>query len=223
MSGSQRNIILERLKKAPVREVPERPEMPPLAELGMSQEELIEKFIQNLTEQSAVVHRVKAPSDLPNVLTDVIKEESISGMFVSEDPVISTLDVDSRAGSTGILLKKASEFHDSALYKEAVFNGVEAGLTGVDVAVAESGTLVISHSEKNARLISLAPITHIAAVPVKSLVPVFETAMEKILEKGHLPSQLTFITGPSMTADIQATPFKGMHGPKRLIVLLLDY
>jgi L-lactate dehydrogenase complex protein LldG len=57
---------------------------------------------------------------------------------------------------------------------------------------------------------------------VDRFVPIYENAIEKVFEnKDAVPSQFTFITGPSMTADIQATPFKGMHGPRRLIVILI--
>jgi L-lactate dehydrogenase complex protein LldG len=56
----------------------------------------------------------------------------------------------------------------------------------------------------------------------KRVFPVYEQVVEKIVaDKDKIPSQFTFITGPSMTADIQATAFKGMHGPKYLIVILI--
>jgi L-lactate dehydrogenase complex protein LldG len=50
-----------------------------------------------------------------------------------------------------------------------------------------------------------------------------EEVTGKVFEAGgRPPGQLTFITGPSMTADIQATLFTGMHGPKTLTVLLIE-
>ena len=46
--------------------------------------------------------------------------------------------------------------------------------------------------------------------------------MQNICRKiEQVPSHCTFITGPSMTADIQGVPFKGMHGPKQLEVILI--
>ncbi len=40
-------------------------------------------------------------------------------------------------------------------------------------------------------------------------------------KRKNTPNHFTFITGPSMTADIQATPFKGMHGPRKLEIILI--
>jgi len=68
----------------------------------------------------------------------------------------------------------------------------------------------------------MAPIHHIAIVPLSRLVPVYENATEALFGKGQSPPKhLTFITGPSMTADIRATPFKGMHGPGKLEIILI--
>ena len=49
-----------------------------------------------------------------------------------------------------------------------------------------------------------------------------KSGMEKVFgKKENLPSQFCFITGPSMTADIRGIPFKGMHGPRKVIVILV--
>jgi len=79
-------------------------------------------------------------------------------------------------------------------------------------------------SRDQARLVSLAPILHIAIVPVDRIYPVYEEVVEKIFGNdvgAPLPSQFVFITGPSMTGDIQGQLFKGMHGPRKIIVILV--
>ena len=117
----------------------------------------------------------------------------------------------------------AAQFENRELFKDAVFDQADAGVTGVDYAIAESGTLALVHSVSQARLISLAPIIHIALIPLDRIVPIYEDVIDKVFaDKGHLPSQLTFITGPSLTADIQLTFFRGMHGPKKVITILID-
>jgi L-lactate dehydrogenase complex protein LldG len=57
---------------------------------------------------------------------------------------------------------------------------------------------------------------------VDRIVPVYEKVIEKVFaRKGEYPSQFVFITGPSMTGDIQGVLFKGMHGPRKVIVILV--
>ena len=111
---------------------------------------------------------------------------------------------------------------DRKAFKDVVFDEVNVGITGVDYAIAESGTLCLIHTRNQARLVSLAPIIHVAVVPADRLYPTYESVIEVIMASGEqLPSQITFITGPSMTGDIQGIPFKGMHGPKKLMVMLI--
>jgi L-lactate dehydrogenase complex protein LldG len=121
----------------------------------------------------------------------------------------------------GIDVFFAHQFEDREAYKNCVFNEVNAGITTADFAVAESGTLVMVHDRLNSRLISLAPVLHIAVVPVDRVVPVYEHAVETLLGKVDIPAHITFVTGPSMTADIQGVMFKGMHGPRKIAVILV--
>ena len=92
----------------------------------------------------------------------------------------------------------------------------------MDFAIAESGTIGLIHNKDQPRLTSLAPIHHIAVVPIDRLVPVYEDVTEILFDqRDTTPKHFTFITGPSMTADIQATPFKGMHGPRKLEIIMI--
>lgn len=221
MNQKVRDTILSRIQAAPATKVPIRPKMPELHDLSMTRSEQIEKFTQNLMEQTGIVHRVKNKNDLLEKLEPLLKEESIRTLIATEDEMITSLNLKSWGEKRKIMIRSTSDFKDRGSYKQCVFSEADAGITGVDFAVSESGTLVIAHDRNNARLVSLAPILHIAVVPIDKLVPVYEKAVEHIFANGLKPSQVTFITGPSMTADIQATPFKGMHGPKRVVVFLV--
>lgn len=219
--NSVRNTILERLSQAEKSTCSELPSLPPLPHLSMNREELTETFVRNLQEQSAEVHRVKGIEELRSVLDTVIRGNNLTRICISEDALIENLGLELLSNDSSITFSKPSDFKDKTIYKEMVFNA-DAGLTSVDFAVAESGSLIIRHGKENARLLSLAPLIHLAVVRLTTLVPVYETAIKRLSETQAFPSQLTFITGPSMTADIMATPFRGMHGPRRLVVFLLD-
>jgi L-lactate dehydrogenase complex protein LldG len=191
-------------------------------ELSWSREHLIEKFIENLVEQTAVVHRCKDYVTAADTLTEIATLHRLHKVLASTDGIIETLNLRAWAEKAGVNLFFARDFSDRDSYKDFVFDGAEAGITGVDYAIAESGTLCIVHDKNQPRLVSLAPITHIAVVPVERIYPVYEQVIENVFGKDRPPhSHVTFITGPSMTADIQGVPFKGMHGPKRLIVILV--
>ena len=221
MVRNAREEILGKLRAAPKREVPLRPEMSPLNEVALDREQMITRFTEALFLQTCVVHRVGDNQEALDKLAEIAKEEKLGKVMASTDDVIAPLDLPSWGKENGIQILTAGDFKDRNSFKDAVFDEVDAGITGADFAVAESGTLGLIHDRDQARLISVAPILHIAIVPTERFVPIYENAIEKVFEdKNAVPGQFTFITGPSMTADIQATPFRGMHGPRRLIVIL---
>ncbi len=221
MSSSARDRILARLKGAPQFELPPRPGLPPLAELSLSREQMIARFSESLAALTGVVHRVKDPKEALEKLEEIIRAEGLKRMMASTDGIVGPLDLPAWGKERGVEILTPRDFADRESFKDAVFQAAEAGITGVDFAVAETGTLVLAHHRDQARLVSLAPILHIALVPVERMVPTYEQAVQAAFHgKEGLPSQLTFITGPSQTGDIQGTPFKGMHGPRRIIVIL---
>lgn len=222
MSTQTRNTLLTRLNAATGRVLTPVPDLPSLAHEAMDKEALTQAFVQNLTMLEAEPHVVRHLGEGLTLLGGILAEAGICRLCVNEDPVFDDKDLIAWADAQGLALVRARDFDTRLAYTEAVFDENAAGLTTVDHAVAESGTLVIAHDHHHSRLISLAPAIHIALVRTGQVIPVYEGLLDGRRTGSPGPSQLTLITGPSMTADIQATPFKGMHGPKRLIVLLID-
>jgi L-lactate dehydrogenase complex protein LldF len=108
------------------------------------------------------------------------------------------------------------------------FIEADLGISGANIAIAETGTLVIVTNEGNSRLATGLPPVHLAVLGVEKLVPTLEdaTAILKVLARSATGQKLTtyvsFITGPSRTADIELTLTIGVQGPKELHIILLD-
>jgi len=227
METSVRDEILAKLKAAPKAEVPTRPPLPPYQTLSMDREQLIAEFTARLAEEAVVVRRVKDFQEALDRLTVVAAEEGLRKVMISTDDVISRLDLVAWGQKNGIQVMTPHDFPDRNSYRDAVFDQAQAGITGADFAVAESATIGLIINKDQARLVSVAPILHIAIVPVDRIFPVYEPVIEKVFGnvgatgRSPLPSQFVFITGPSMTGDIQGVLFKGMHGPRKVIVILV--
>ena len=96
----------------------------------------------------------------------------------------------------------------------------DIGLSGVDAALAETGTVVVSSGPGRSRLTTLLPPVHLALAPTSSLTSdIFSWLAAR---EGEMPAATTLISGPSKTADIEQTMAIGVHGPKRFIVVLYD-
>lgn len=100
----------------------------------------------------------------------------------------------------------------------------DIGLTGVDAALAETGTAVVSSGPGRSRLTPLLPPVHLALVATSQLTAdLFTwTAARKGAATASPPAAMTLISGPSKTADIEQTMSIGVHGPKRFVVILYD-
>ena len=97
-----------------------------------------------------------------------------------------------------------------------------AGISGVFCAVAETGTLMLLSGPESHATTSLLPETHIAVVPAARIVRSMEDGWDLLRsERGALPRQVTFISGPSRTADIEMTLVLGIHGPYRVHVIVV--
>jgi L-lactate dehydrogenase complex protein LldG len=222
MSKSVKDEILDKLKAAPQKEPPPRPIMPPLNELALSKEERVEKLVETLTLVGCDVHQVRDAEEALETLTKIARAEGLTKILASEDDVVSALDLPGWGKKSNVEVFTTKDCRDREDFKRVAFEEAQAGITGVDFAVAESGTLCLIHDEKQPRLVSLAPIRHIAVVPVDRVRPVYESVTDELFAPGRkAPSHLTFISGPSMTGDIQATLFRGMHGPKTVTVILV--
>jgi L-lactate dehydrogenase complex protein LldG len=100
----------------------------------------------------------------------------------------------------------------------------DAGITSAQAAIAETGTLVLEAVAERHRLVSLLPPVHIAVVYSRNIVLTVGDALRQL--HGDDPKQMsraiTFITGPSRTADIELTLTVGVHGPKELHVIVIE-
>lgn len=104
------------------------------------------------------------------------------------------------------------------------FLQAEVGISLCESLIARNGSVLVSNSSPAGRRLSIYPHHHIVVAYTSQLVldikDAFAFVKGKYTEK--LPSMLSVITGPSRTADIEKTLVLGAHGPKELIVFLLE-
>jgi L-lactate dehydrogenase complex protein LldG len=105
----------------------------------------------------------------------------------------------------------------------------EASITDCRCAMADSGSLVVWSDAGFGRSSTLVIPIHIILVPASRIVPDMIDALQFAHEqaraagvRGHLPSNIVIINGPSKTADIEMNLVTGVHGPKYLYVLVLE-
>lgn len=105
-------------------------------------------------------------------------------------------------------------------WKRELFDNVPASFTGTLAGIAATGTLVVQPSPAEPRLMSLVPPLHIALLKASQIHDNLYQAQQHWPKP--MPSNLLLISGPSKTADIEQVLAYGAHGPKDLIVLIVE-
>lgn len=125
-------------------------------------------------------------------------------------------------------LKEALENAEIEAVTDAKKNelaSIPVGITDIKAAIADTGTLVLQNISGQPSFVSLLPDVHIVLVRASEIYPNLQTFLENEENIGAVVSQsnnFVFISGPSRTADIEQTLTLGVHGPREMIVMLLE-
>lgn len=96
----------------------------------------------------------------------------------------------------------------------------DVGISMAQAGIAETGTLVLDSTYERHRLVSLVPPVHIAIIHASSICETLSEALALLQKNEQMSPAVTFITGPSRTADIELTLAIGVHGPQELFVIV---
>jgi L-lactate dehydrogenase complex protein LldG len=168
------------------------------------------RFIAEAQKAACVVHQVVTPEAAMAAILELVGEDttisSWNPAYIPFPGLAAALD---GAGITRV-------------EQDA---GARVGLTGVDAALAATGSLVLSSGDGRARAASLLPSIHIAVVTAGQIAPDLESWLASLKAAGpatiRRPSNIVVITGPSRTADIAMQLVMGMHGPREVHVVLM--
>jgi L-lactate dehydrogenase complex protein LldG len=107
-------------------------------------------------------------------------------------------------------------------YEIAGLEKCDAGITLCDALVAQTGSVLVTARTAGGRGLSVLPPHHVVLAETGQLVSDLSEAFEVMEKKygSNYPSSMSFITGPSRTADIEQTLVLGAHGPKKLTILM---
>jgi L-lactate dehydrogenase complex protein LldG len=212
--------VIEKVRRALGRtttpaSVPPPPDIPDtVARLVHSNIGLAELFETRAIKQHMVAEPV-TPDELTEKMADFLRERKCRRVMLSDTPLLQRLEIGDRLDELGFEARYWSGITADGAYD------YDAGVTEVDYAVAETGTLVIRHRPEHGRLLSLVPFVHVAIVQPKNFVADLIDLFE-LLGKEGVGSGVTLISGPSKTADIEMNVVTGVHGPNVVRVYVLQ-
>ncbi len=194
-----------RLSGVPVPTLPER--LPPTFASGDGRG--FDRFAEEIERVGGQARRV-----LPETLAEAVAEIAAgartavvaTGLASFREPVVAGL---AEAGCVPLEpTREAAE-------------GADLGITGAQLAVASTGSVLIPMGPGAPRVASLLPPAHLVVLGEDRIVLGFEELFDVLPDLGKDHAQTVLITGPSRTGDIELTLVRGVHGPMRVVVLVV--
>jgi L-lactate utilization protein LutC len=212
--ADERELLFRRLSTALGRNAgtggaPSRAEEPSRVSAGDA--DRAERFRQALAAVGGVVLSGPPEEALP-VLGEALRAEGVTALFFPQED----------AGARGLAEALIPFGPFTLTTAEEVRGGnpaLTAGFRTADAGIAETGTVVESSRGGGTLLPGLLSDVHVALLPAGSIVDRMDEAFAVYADDP--PRNISLISGPSKTADIEQTLTVGAHGPKKLIVLLV--
>jgi L-lactate dehydrogenase complex protein LldG len=172
----------------------------------LDQETRLELFISRLRDYEAHVVETDAAS-LRGAIADVLREHG--------QKIIVAVD-----GLPAEMLPAGCTFIPEHDADTDTLNRCDGVVTVCTVGIASTGTIVLTHGPgEGARRLTLLPDRHLCVVRADQVVETVPEAFDRLAAFAARP--LTFISGPSATADIEMTRIRGVHGPRFLDVVVV--
>lgn len=192
----------------PVPPVPASARMP--ARVPGRPEDEIAVLLDEIGKLGGQTRRLGADG-LKDALTELIRVEAIRKAALWQTPELQALGVAEILSGLGVEVVSA-QAGNYALAQ------CDLGVTGVDMALPETGTLVLRAGPERPRAVSLLPRVHLALARAADL----RADLSPVLAEVGGDRHFVFVTGPSRTADIELTVTIGVHGPQVLVVWVLE-
>lgn len=176
---------------------------------GMDAEERVRLFMERASSCGSTAHRAASTSELVGIIRSIVP----AGSTVLIDPAAASAPELMGELGNGYSVLSLDGADDAAVF------GAVAVVTGVDFAIAETGSVVVSSRQSRPRLASTVAAIHIALVRVGQIAADLMDLPEAFGDCAA--GGVTIISGPSKTADIEMNLVIGVHGPGQMHLVVV--
>jgi L-lactate dehydrogenase complex protein LldG len=191
------------------------------------QPDLVDQFVTELEQLHARAYRCADEAAAYGEVGRILDNHGAKSVLAWDERFIGLGGFDDWLRSHGI--ERAGQGFSPAKRQEHLqaLEPTPVGITGADVATAESGSVVLVGGTGRPRLASLLAPAHVVVIRASQLVRGLGDALGRLRELYGAAildnsSSVTFITGPSRTADIELTLTLGVHGPREVHVVIIE-
>ena len=176
------------------------------------------------------VARVTSLAEASDYVEVLARELGARSVVRSRHDVLERMSLEEALSSVEVTVMDTSgsadaEREDDRLAVRGAAIQADIGVTGVDYAIAETGSCVLLARSGVSRLVALLPPVHVAVVERGQVLPSLDelfTLRRYSQVEGRRLGYMNIVTGPSRSADIEQTIVKGVHGPGNVHMVLVD-
>lgn len=183
---------------------------------GVPERTALDEFTIRAQAVGAQVEHAATMADALQVIVGILREEEVSD---APDAYVVCAECSMLDAAAQRELSAAVSGLRFDVTRETAARA-KVGISQMDWALANTGTLAQAADAVEDRLVSTLPRTHIALVSTASLLPDLPSLLNRIDAAKMM--YIAFITGPSRTADIERVLTIGVHGPARLVIVMVD-
>jgi L-lactate dehydrogenase complex protein LldG len=177
-------------------------------------------FAANFGKLSGVAHQVASEGAAAEAILSIFKAKQARCVALAGLPASLVAAIE--GGCEGITVLKEPYPADTL---PGAIDEADVGVTGIEFAIAQSGTLVEAATNDAVRLVSSLPRTYIGVLRAEDVVDRFYDAaarVRRIVQSHERNLVISFISGPSRTGDIELKLTLGVHGPEDAHAVLIE-
>ncbi|VVN22031.1 LutC/YkgG family protein [Pseudomonas fluorescens] len=183
-----------------------------------------EQRIPQLRKLMEAVHteiHLTSDAEWPALLAQLLRDRQLPSLLIAPKTAHGQRITQHWANNPGLPALKSYD-RPMEEWKAELFNDTPASLTGTLGAIAATGSLILWPTREEPRLMSLVPPVHFALLKASEIRDNFYQVQQEFEWAQGMPTNALLVSGPSKTADIEQVLAYGAHGPKDLVVLILE-
>ena len=211
MAKSARDNILAGVKSALSRlpeQFPQKPDLVSSLYVKEKGKDPVLVFAENFVARKSVFLYSESMEEFHQQITEYIAKRRFQHVHIWESELADEL----------------KNCHINFSVNDRNFQQVDCGITLCECLIERTGSILVSSRQSAGRRLSIYPPVHIVVASVSQIVPDIKDGLAFIRKKygNKLPSMISMVTGASRTADIEKTLVMGAHGPRELVLFLID-
>jgi L-lactate utilization protein LutB len=188
--------------------------------------QLIEQFKASVSLTGAILYQARDAQDARDYILKLAQERNVKSVVKSKSTTANAIRLAKYLEKADINTTETDPdsitIATGALRQNCI--NADLGISEADIAIAETGTLVLIGNQGDVRLVAVLPRLHLTLVNSQNLVETLDDASARIKSmspRRKMPAYVTYLTGRNTTADIPGAIFARAQGPAEEHIVLL--